>query len=111
MNTFVDTIRDLFTRNERLSAFSIGAALLLAVVLMGLISLASLNDKATKGYLLNKLEAERQELVTDGEITDMLTLRARSISVMEESSVVQSMRKPNREDITYVIPVTVVAQR
>lgn len=82
--------------------------MLLAVVVMGLISLTSLNDKAMKGYLLNKLESERQELVTDGEVTDMLTLRARSMDTIEEN--VKGMIQPSRENITYVMPVAVVAQ-
>ena len=85
--------------------------MLALVVLMGLVSLTMLNDKATKGYLLNKLEEERQALVTDGEITDTLTLRARSMSVIEDSSVVQNMRKPERKEIDYVAPVAVVAQQ
>ncbi|MBT4035089.1 MAG: hypothetical protein HOE61_10095, partial [Candidatus Marinimicrobia bacterium] len=74
------------------------------------ISLASLNDKATKGYLLNKLEEERQELVTDGEVTDMMTLYARSIINIEDS-VSGRMYKADEGDITYVLPVTAVAAK
>ncbi len=111
MNTAVLTIRSLFLRNERLSAFSIGAVLVMAVAAMGIVSLTSLNGNAMKGYQLNRLEEERQNLVTDGEITDMLTLRARSMSEIEQTAIVQSMRKPDRSEITYVLPVTVVAQK
>ena len=111
MHQFIDTIRNLFERNERISAASIGSLMLLAVVLMGLVSLALLNDKATKGYALNMLEEERQELVTDAEITDMLTLRARSMTSIEESSVLGGMYKPAREDVYYVMPISVVAQK
>ena len=82
--------------------------MLIATIIMGLISLASLNDKAMKGHLLTKLETERQELVTDVEVTDMLTLRARSMDEVEAG--VTYMIKPAREDITYVLPVAVVAQ-
>lgn len=82
--------------------------MLLSTVIMGIVSLTSLNEKAMKGYMLNKLESERQELVTDGEVTDMLTLRARSMSVVEENVI--GMVLPNREDITYVIPMTVAMQ-
>ena len=76
--------------------------------IIGTLSLAMLNDKASKGYLLSKLEGERQELITDGEITDMLTLRARSMTVIEENT--WGMVKPERGDIYYVTPV-VVAQK
>jgi hypothetical protein len=109
LDNAVYTIRSLFMRNERVSAVSIGAVMLLAVVLMGLVSLTVLNDKSSKGYLLSKLEGERQELVTDGEITDMLTLRARSMTVIEEKTY--GMVKPERQDIYYVTPVSVVAAR
>jgi len=108
MSTLTLTLRSLFVRNERISSFSLGGLMLIATVVMGLISLASLNDKAMKGHQLTKLESERQELVTDGEVTDMLTLRARSMDVIE--SRVTGMMKPDREDIIYVLPVTVVAQ-
>lgn len=109
LHTITDSLRSLFVRNERISMFSIGAALLLSVTLMGVLSLTLLNDKASKGYQLSKLEEERQELVTDGEITDMLTLRARSMTVIEDHAY--GMVKPGRDDIHYVVPVAVVAQR
>lgn len=108
MSTLTLTFRSLFIRNERISTFSIGGLMLVATAIMGLISLASLNDKAMKGHLLTKLESERQELVTDGEVTDMLTLRARSMDEIEAKAT--TMVKPAREDITYVLPVAVVAQ-
>jgi hypothetical protein len=107
MTQFISTLRSLFVRNERLSFASIGALLGLMVVGMGIVSLTSLNDKAMKGYQLNKLESAHEELVQDGEVTDMLSLRARSMSVIESATL--SMVKPAREDITYVLPVAVVA--
>lgn len=82
---------------------------MIVAVLIGVLSLTLLNDKASKGYQLSKLEEERQELVTDGEITDMLNLRARSMAVIEDTAV--GMVKPGQEDIYYVVPVAVVAQR
>ena len=78
---------------------------------MGLFSLTSLNDKAMKGYVVNKLESERQELVRDGEITDMLILRARAYETIESSAVVGRMTKPLSDQVVYVTPVTVVAQK
>lgn len=105
MQTLFHILRSLFLRNERISSFSIGGFMLLAVTVMGIISLTSLNDKAIKGYVLNKLETERQELITDGEVTDMLTLRARSMDTVEAK--VTYMVEPSREDIVYVMPVAV----
>ena len=100
------TFHTLFLRNERLSMLSLGGAMVLSLVIMGVVSLASLNEKAMKGYLLSKLENEGQELVSDGEITEMLTLRARSMDAIE--SQVTHMVAP--ETVTYVMPVSVVAQ-
>lgn len=82
--------------------------MVLAVVGMGIINLTSLNEKALQGYKLNKLENERQELVTDGEITDMLSLRSRSMDQVKERT--RGMVAPERTDITYVMPVYTVAQ-
>lgn len=100
------TFHTLFLRNEKLSMLSVGGAMLLSLVVMGVISLTSLNEKAMKGYLLTKLENEGQELISDGEITEMLTLRARSMDTIQ--SQVTHMVAP--ETVTYVMPVSVVAQ-
>lgn len=107
MIPFISRLRALFVRNERLSFASVGAVLVLMVTGMGIVSLTSLNDKAMKGYQLNKLETVHEQMVQDGEVTDMLSLRARSMSVIE--SATSYMVKPAREDITYVLPVNVVA--
>lgn len=106
MPKLIATFHALFTRNEKLSTASIGGLMLLAIAVMGLVSLTSLNDKAIKGYMLNKLENERQELVSDGEITEMLTLRARAMDTIE--SQVTHMVAP--ETVSYVMPVSIVAQ-
>ncbi len=107
MSSLYATFQTLFHRNEKLSFMSAGALVLIALALMGIVSLASLNDKAMKGYQLSQLENERQELVSDGEITEMLTLKARSMDAIEQQ--VRGMVKP--EHITYVMPVSVVAQK
>lgn len=98
-------------KDQRLTAFSVAVLIVMLIMLMGILSLASLNDKATKGYLVNKLESERQDLITDGEISDMLILRARSLEIIESSDTVKRMVKPDRENMVYVTPITVVAQR
>lgn len=107
MNTLIATLY----KDERLNALTVGILLLALAVIMEVFSLTSLNDKASKGYLVNKLESERQDLVRDGEITDMLNLRARSLESIKTSDTVTRMLKPSRENIVYVTPVTVVAQR
>jgi hypothetical protein len=107
MSNLYTTLRTLFLRNEKLSSVSIGGVMLLSLIVMGVISLTSLNEKAMKGYVLTKLENEQQELVSDGEITEMLNLRARSMEAINEQ--VSYMVQPDRSAITFVVPVSVVA--
>ena len=85
--------------------------MLLAILAMGAISLASLSDKSMNGYLVNKLESERQDLIKDAEVTDMLILRAMAYETIENHDLVRSMRKAERSEVAYVTPITVVAQR
>lgn len=79
------------------------------ITIMGLVSLTSLNSQATMGYEIEKLEAERQELVEDGEINDMLILQARSLDTIMASGVVSNMVKADVNEIAYVEPVTAIA--
>ena len=84
MSSLYASFQTLFHRNEKLSFMSLGGLILLSLAVMGIVSLASLNDKDMKGYLLSQLENERQELISDGEITEMLTLKARAMDTIEE---------------------------
>ncbi len=102
------SLQALFTRHEKLSLASIGALLVVAMVIMSVISLTLLNGKAMNGYTLGELEQTRQQLVEDGEITDMLALRARAMDQIEAKTM--DMIKPASTEITYVLPVTVVAK-
>lgn len=106
-----ETLVSRFKGNEQFNTTTLLALIVLAAIGMGIMSLASLNDKATKGYLVNKLENQRQELVADGEINDMLILRARSLETIENSSVVQKMVKPVQNEIVYVTPFSAVAKK
>ena len=74
---------------------------------MGLLSLTYLNAQSTKGYMINKLEDDQQDLVSDREINDMLILQARSIKNIETHPQVQAMVRPNQ--ITYFEPIVGLA--
>lgn len=102
------SLQVLFSRHQKLSLASIGVVLVISMAVMGLISLTMLNGQAMNGYTLNQLEQERQQLVEDGEITDMLSLRSRSLEVIAAASA--GMVKPTQTEITYVLPITVVAK-
>lgn len=79
------------------------------ITIMGLVSLTSLNVQATMGYEIEKLEAERQELIEDGELNDMLILQARSLDTIMESEVVKNMARADVNEIAYVEPITTIA--
>lgn len=103
----IQQLRSLFMKNERLSLASMGAAMGLMIVGMGVFSLAVLNTKATKGYQLNELETRRQELITELEINDTLILRAQSMNTIQEET--SHMVKADSESIYYVVPASAVA--
>jgi hypothetical protein len=105
--TYIDTFKALFDKNEEAKMASLGAIMMFSIILMSIITLAVLNTKATKGYQLNSLETQRQELVTDNEITDTLILRAQSMNSIEEKT--SYMVKASSEDIYYVVAGSAVA--
>jgi hypothetical protein len=80
---------------------------MMVIGFMGLISLSYLNAQSTKGYMINKLEDDHQELQSDTEINDMLILQARSMKNIEGHPQVQNMVRPNQ--ITYFEPVFGIA--
>lgn len=78
------------------------------VAIMGLVSLTHLNSMSTKGYAYAKLEDDYQELVSDGELNDMMILQARSMQTIEQDTRVQAMVQPTH--IYYMESVTGIAQ-
>lgn len=88
---------------------SLMMVMLSLITIMGLVSLTSLNVQATMGYEIEKLEAERQELIEDGELNDMLILQARSLDTIMESEVVKNMARADVNEIAYVEPITTIA--
>lgn len=85
--------------------------LLIAMMTISILSLVRLNAKATKGYVLNRLENEKQQLVTDGQINDMLISKVRSLDYIESTAVVASMRKPGNDDIVFAQTGTALASK
>jgi hypothetical protein len=69
--------------------------MMLLIGAMGVLSLTHLNSMSTKGYVIDKLEDDYQELVNDGEINEMLNLQARSLANIQETDQVQAMRAPS----------------
>lgn len=66
------------------------------VVLITVITLMFSTRQVTKGYVLNRLESEHQNLLKESERKQMQISEVRSLNFIEQSSKVQKMRKPAR---------------
>lgn len=76
---------------------------------MSLLYLAHYNSVATKGYDLRRLEAARQQLMTQYDIKNMKLAEAKSLSVIAASDKVGGMRRPG--EVTFVQGTTAIASR
>ncbi len=99
-----------FTSRQRLNLGPVSALVLMMALigLLGLLSLTHLNAQSTKGYQINQLEDQNEDLVSDREINDMLILQARSMKSVEEHPQVQAMVKPTT--VYYLDSLTGLAQ-
>lgn len=98
-----------------LNRFELGPYLLMGslVLFVGLsvvITLMFSAQQVTKGYVLNSLEAQHQELIRESEKKDMDISKVRSLNFIQESSKVKSMVRP--AEVAFVSNSgTVVASR
>lgn len=92
--SFLQTIKDRTTRLEFGSSTVIVGLLVIAVG-MSLAYLIHFNRVATKGYDLRRLEAARQELMTQYDIKNMKLAEAKSLNTIINSDRISAMRKPN----------------
>lgn len=84
-------------------------SLIIFVILTTVITLMFSTRQVTKGYVLNKMESEHQELVKENERQEMALSTARSLNFIQQSSKVRSMVKPNQ--IVYIEGDTAIASR
>lgn len=95
-----------------LSKVDIGPAffiftLILFVAMITVITLVYSTDQVTKGYMLNSLDQEHQELVREQEIMDMKISDVRSLKFIEGSGKVAAMVNPPA--VLYVSGETAIA--
>ncbi len=95
--------------NVNIGLVSLVMVMFVMITVMGVVSLASLNSQATSGYEIQRLEAERQSFIADGELNDMLILNARSLDTIMDSPVVENMVRIKSSEIAYVEPLVTVA--
>ena len=96
-------------RSFRMGPYFLVSSLVLFVALVTVITLMFSTRQVTKGYVLGKLESEQQELVKTSEASNLLISQARSLSNIQNSPKVRSMRRPNT--LVYVQSQTEIASR
>lgn len=82
-------------------------ALAVGIVLIGMAYLAHFNQVATKGYDLRKLEADRQQLLSENEIKDARLAQAKSMTTIISTGRISGMKKAS--DIIFVRGETTIA--
>ena len=88
-------IRRLFPNMELGPSFLI-ASLVIFVALTVVITLMFSARQVTKGYVLNSLESQHQEVVKESERIDMEISKVRSLNYIQESTKVSTMVEPDQ---------------
>lgn len=104
--------RNLFAkvmRNFHLGPYFLISSLVVFVALVTVITLMFSTRQVTKGYVLEKLESEQQELIKTREEGNMRISQARSLTNIKNSSMVRSMRRP--DSLVYVEGQVEIASR
>jgi hypothetical protein len=95
--------------NFEFSPYFLIVSLVVFVCLLTMTTLVFATNEVTKGYMLNKLDAEQQELVKEREINDMQLSRVRALDAIKNTSKVSKMVRPN--NVAFVHGETVVVSR
>jgi len=96
-------------RNFQMGPYFLISSLVLFVALVTVITLMFSTRQVTKGYVLDQLESQHQDLVKSSEASNMRISQARSLSNIQNSSKVRSMRRP--DTMVYVQSQTEIASR
>ncbi|MBI2453332.1 hypothetical protein HYV56_01370 [Candidatus Peregrinibacteria bacterium] len=79
--------------------------------LIGFMYLSHFNAASTKGYELNRLQSQREKLVIQNEVQNMLLSQVRALSTIKSSEKVRSMIPLLSRNITYMKTDTALAKR
>jgi hypothetical protein len=83
------------TSHVQIGTFSLMIILVVFVCIMSIMFLVHYNNMATKGYVLKKLDVERQKLITEQEIKDMHLAEVRSLEAIQTRTIVAKMVNMN----------------
>lgn len=81
------------------------------VALVTVITLMFSTRQVTKGYVLNRLGAERQTLIKENEQKEMEISKVRSLQHIQNSSKVQRMKRPDQLVYVQVLGDTAIASK
>lgn len=84
-------------------------SLVLFVGLTTVVTLIFSAQQVTKGYVLNSLDQEHQELIKESEVKDMEISEVRSLKFIQNSTKARRMYKPAQ--IVYVSGETALAKK
>jgi len=101
--SFIKKLLPLRNFEFKLSPYFLLVSLVVSVCLITLITLMSSTNEITKGYTLDKLDDEQQELVKQREIKDMKLSQVRALDAIKSSRKVNGMVRPM--NIAYVMEV------
>lgn len=90
--TPLGTRRRTLSQRVELGATTLTFAVLALAVVISLIYLAHANRTATRGYVIKKLEVEKNALVTQKEIWQQQVNEAKSLATIEKSEVARGMQ-------------------
>ncbi len=94
--------------------FGVFALVFLVAILfsgVSLLYLTQFNVSSTKGYTLNGLQHDREDLLQENEVFNLLLSDARALSTIRKSEVVQRMVSVDPKEITYMKKGTAVAKK
>jgi len=99
--------RSTLSKNVYIGTFSLMVLLILFVCLMSILFLVHYNNMATKGYVLKRLEVERQALLAEQEIKDMHLAEITSLEALKNRDKVAAMYNVN--DKMFIMEETGIA--
>ncbi len=91
---FKSSILRRLNLNFELGSYFLVVSLIIFVALTVVITLMFSARQVTKGYVLNSLESQHQELVKESEIREMEISKVRSLNHIQQSSKVRQMVRP-----------------
>jgi hypothetical protein len=112
LNRGVSSRKSIFAKilpNVEFGSYFLIASLIFFVALITVTTLVFSTRQVTKGYVLNSLEAQHQDLVKEREVNDMEISKVRALNYIQNSSEVRRMVVPRM--VVFVEGETAIASK